>query len=45
MAVQIWGEEGLFTGEVDIEVEHDGPALRVRLAQPLSFCHRKGAMH
>lgn len=28
------GEEGLLTGEVDIEVEHDGPALRVRLAQP-----------
>jgi 2-methylcitrate dehydratase PrpD len=28
------GEEGLLTGEVDIEVEHDGPALKVRLAQP-----------
>ncbi|MBB5158391.1 MmgE/PrpD family protein [Saccharopolyspora phatthalungensis] len=28
------GEEGLLTGEVEIEVEHGGPALRVRLAQP-----------
>ncbi|MEU6264976.1 MmgE/PrpD family protein [Saccharopolyspora shandongensis] len=28
------GEEGLLTGEVDIELEHDGPALRVSLAQP-----------
>ncbi|GAA4847220.1 MmgE/PrpD family protein [Saccharopolyspora rosea] len=28
------GEDGLLTGEVDIEVEHDGPRLRVRLAQP-----------
>ncbi|GAA4616730.1 MmgE/PrpD family protein [Saccharopolyspora hordei] len=28
------GADGLLTGEVDIEVEHDGPTLHVRLAQP-----------
>ncbi|MER7011721.1 MmgE/PrpD family protein [Saccharopolyspora sp. NPDC000359] len=28
------GADGLLTGEVDIEVEHGGPTLHVRLAQP-----------
>ncbi|MDA3642999.1 MmgE/PrpD family protein [Saccharopolyspora indica] len=28
------GADGLLTGEVDIEVTHDGPPLHVRLAQP-----------